>query len=61
MGSKVIFAAYNGERLVYKRAVDYANEDIPCFVDSEYDFIKVFLWEDFGTITPLCEPEIPEI
>lgn len=61
LGSKVIFTAYNGERLVYRRAVDYANKDIPCFVDSEYDFIKIFLWEDFGTITPLCEPEIPEI
>lgn len=61
LGSKVIFAAYNGERLVYKRAVDYANKDIPCFVDSEYDFIKVFLWEDFGTITPLCKPETPEL
>lgn len=61
VGSKIILAAYSGADMVYARAVDYNGKSMPCFVGVEHALVKVFIWQDYGVMLPLCEAEIPEI
>ncbi len=60
-GSRITFAAYKEGTLVYVRSIENKNTQIPCYIDKDYDTIKVFAWDGLGTVKPLCEAEIPEI
>ncbi len=59
-GSRITFAAYKDGTLVYVRSVENKNAQIPCFIDKDYDIIKVFAWEGFDGVKPLSEAEIPK-
>ena len=57
-GNIIIFACYNGNKMVYVNPYVYAGETtIPFTTTETYDKVKVFVWENLKTCVPLCEAE----
>lgn len=57
-GNRIIFACYNGNKMVYVNPYIYAGETtIPFSTTETYDKVKVFVWENLETCVPLCEAE----
>lgn len=57
-GSNIIFACYNGNKMVYVNPYIYAGETtIPFSTTETYDKVKVMVWENLETCVPLCEAE----
>ncbi|MDY3929932.1 MAG: leucine-rich repeat domain-containing protein [Clostridia bacterium] len=57
-GSNIIFACYNGNKMVYVNPYIYAGETtIPFSTTETYDKVKVMIWENLETCVPLCEAE----
>ena len=57
-GNRVIFACYNGNKMVYVNPYIYAGETtIPFTTTETYDKVKVMVWENLETCVPLCEAE----
>lgn len=57
----IIFACYNGNRMVYVNPYVYSGEiTIPFTTTETYDKVKVMVWENLETCVPLCEAkEVP--
>lgn len=60
IGIKIIFSAYKGDEIVALYSQDYTGSDIPFSFDTEYDEVRVFVWESFGSIKPILNFEIVE-
>lgn len=57
-GNRIIFACYNGNKMVYVNSYVYAGETtIPFTTTENYDIVKVMIWENLETCVPLCEAE----
>lgn len=57
-GNRIIFACYNGDKMVYVNPYIYAGETtIPFTTTETYDKVKVMVWENLETCVPLCEAE----
>ncbi len=57
-GNMVILALYNGTALVEMQSLVYNGEPIPFTTTKDYANAKVFVWENFETLVPICEAEI---
>ena len=57
-GNTVILALYNGTALVEMQSLVYNGEPIPFTTTKDYANAKVFVWENFETLVPICEAEI---
>jgi hypothetical protein len=54
-GNVIVFACYNGDETVYVSPYVYGGETmIPFFPTTSYDKIKIMVWQDMISCTPLC-------
>ena len=56
--SQVILACYKGGKCVEVESAPNNNETIYFVISNEFDSTKVFVWDSFKTLVPLCEPEV---
>lgn len=54
----IIFACYNGDKLVETKYAPNKNETIYFIADADFDSAKVMAWESFANAKTLCETEI---
>lgn len=54
-GKTVILALYKENRFVKMYNSIYEGETIPFEVTEDYDSVKVMVWSDFETLSPVCE------
>ena len=53
----IILALYNGKELVEAQTAIYMGEDVPFFTPKSYTNVKVMVWDDLDTGSPVCEAE----
>ena len=54
-GDSIIFAAYDGERLVFDDICIYNSEEtVPFAPMGEFNRVKVFIWKSISEMKPLC-------
>lgn len=57
-GNSIIFACYNGDKMVFVNPYVYAGETtIPFTTTENYDKVKIMVWENLETCIPLCNAE----
>lgn len=57
-GDKIVFACYNGDKLVYINPYVYAGETtIPFTTTETYDKVKAMVWDGSMPLSPLCTAE----
>ena len=57
-GTSVIISAYKDGRLTDLQIETYDNADLSVATFAEYDTIKIMLWDNIGTMQPMCKPAI---
>ena len=57
VGKTVILALYNGTELVEAQTAVYNGEDIPFTTDKTYTNVKVMVWDNLESGSPVCEAE----
>ena len=53
-GNMVLLALYKGDTFVKLYDAIYQGESIPFIVTEAYDSVKIMVWSDYESLTPLC-------
>ena len=57
VGNTVTLALYNGEELVETHHEKYTGASLPFTADKTYTKAKVMVWDDLGSMIPVCDVE----